>query len=72
MITTSQKTDDGQNSGVVNKNITVNYYYKKKATVTVNYYKEGTTEKLADSDTLNKYYGDKYDVISYKDNKLLL
>ena len=61
--------DDGQNSGVVNKNITVNYYYKKKATVTVNYYKEGTTEKLADSDTLNKYYGDKYDVISYKDNK---
>ena len=61
--------DDGQNSGVVNKNITVNYYYKKKATVTVNYYKEGTTEKLADSDILNKYYGDKYDVISYKDNK---
>ena len=61
--------DDGQNSGVVNKNITVNYYYKKKATVTVNYYKEGTTEKLADSDTLNKYYGDKYDVTSYKDNK---
>ena len=54
--------DDGQNSGVVNKNITVNYYYKKKATVTVNYYKEGTTEKLADSDTLNKYYGDTYDV----------
>ena len=61
--------DDGQNSGVVNKNITVNYYYKKKATVTVNYYKEGTTEKLADSDILNKYYGDKYDVTSYKDNK---
>ena len=62
-------TNDGKNSGVVNKNITVNYYYKKKATVTVNYYKEGTTEKLADSDTLNKYYGDKYDVTSYKDNK---
>lgn len=55
-------TNDGKNSGVVNKNITVNYYYKKKATVTVNYYKEGTTEKLADSDTLNKYYGDTYDV----------
>ena len=62
-------TNDGKNSGVVNKNITVNYYYKKKATVTVNYYKEGTTEKLADSDTLNKYYGDTYDVTSYKDNK---
>ena len=62
-------TNDGKNSGVVNKNITVNYYYKKKATVTVNYYKEGTTEKLADSDILNKYYGDKYDVTSYKDNK---
>lgn len=61
-------TNDGKNSGVVNKNITVNYYYKKKATVTVNYYKEGTTEKLADSDTLNKYYGDTYDVTSYKDN----
>lgn len=62
-------TNDGKNSGVVNKNITVNYYYKKKATVTVNYYKEVTTEKLADSDTLNKYYGDTYDVTSYKDNK---
>ena len=62
-------TNDGKNSGVVNKNITVNYYYKKKATVTVNYYKEGTTEKLADSDTLNKYYGDTYDVTSYKDNE---
>lgn len=61
-------TNDGKNSGVVNKNITVNYYYKKKAIVTVNYYKEGTTEKLADSDTLNKYYGDTYDVTSYKDN----
>lgn len=61
-------TNDGKNFGVVNKNITVNYYYKKKATVTVNYYKEGTTEKLADSDTLNKYYGDTYDVTSYKDN----
>lgn len=61
-------TNDGKNSGVVNKNITVNYYYKKKTTVTVNYYKEGTTEKLADSDTLNKYYGDTYDVTSYKDN----
>lgn len=61
-------TNDGKNSGVVNKNITVNYYYKKKATVTVNYYKEGTTEKLADSDTLNKYYGDTYDVSNYKDN----
>lgn len=61
-------TNDGKNSGVVNKNVTVNYYYKKKATVTVNYYKEGTTEKLADSDTLNKYYGDTYDVTSYKDN----
>ena len=63
-------TNDGKNSGVVNKNITVNYYYKKKATVTVNYYKEGTTEKLADSDTLNKYYGDTYDVTSYKDNNV--
>lgn len=61
-------TNDGKNSGVVNKNITVNYYYKKKATVTVNYYKEGTTEKLAESDILNKYYGDTYDVTSYKDN----
>ncbi len=65
--------DDGQNSGVVNKNITVNYYYKKKATVTVNYYKEGTTEKLADSDTLNKYYGDTYDVstIEYKNKSTI-
>lgn len=61
-------TNDGKNSGVVNKNITVNYYYKKKATVTVNYYKEGTTEKLAESDILNKYYGDTYDVSNYKDN----
>lgn len=61
-------TNDGKNSGVVNKNITVNYYYKKKATVTINYYKEGTTEKLAESDILNKYYGDTYDVTSYKDN----
>lgn len=54
--------NDGKNSGVVNKNIIVNYYYKKKSTVTVNYYKEGTTEKLAESDILNKYYGDTYDV----------
>lgn len=60
--------NDGKNFGVVNKNITVNYYYKKKATVTVNYYKEGTTEKLAESDILNKYYGDTYDVSNYKDN----
>ncbi|OKZ82226.1 MAG: hypothetical protein BHW07_01845 [Clostridium sp. CAG_433_25_7] len=45
-------------SGKVNQDTTtIIHYYKKKATVTVNYYKEGTTEKLADSDTLNKYYG---------------
>lgn len=50
-------------NGTINTdNIIVNYYYKKKATITVNYYKEGTTEKLADSDTLIKYYGDTYDV----------
>ena len=50
-------------NGTINTdNIIVNYYYKKKATITVNYYKEGTTEKLADSDTLIKYYGDIYDV----------
>ena len=50
-------------NGTINTdNIIVNYYYKKKAIITVNYYKEGTTEKLADSDTLIKYYGDTYDV----------
>lgn len=50
-------------NGTINiDNIIVNYYYKKKATIKVNYYKEGTTEKLADSDTLIKYYGDTYDV----------
>ena len=50
-------------NGTINTdNIIVNYYYKKKATITVNYYKEGTTEKLADSDTLIKYYDDTYDV----------
>ena len=50
-------------SGKVNQDTTtIIHYYKKKATVTVNYHKEGTTEKLAETDTLNKYYGDTYDV----------
>ena len=50
--------------------ITVNYYYKlTKAKIIINYYKEGTTEKLADSTTLNQTYDDKYDVTNYKNNK---
>lgn len=52
-----------------NNNITINFYYRKKSKIIINYYKEGTTEKLADTTTLNQTYDDKYDVTSYKDNK---
>ena len=56
-------TSGDLNGVLINKDsVVVNLYYKKKATITVNYYKEGTTEKLTDSDILNKYYGDSYDV----------
>ena len=57
--------------GTVNQDtVTINYYYKlKKSKIIINYYKEGTTEKLADTTTLNQIYDDKYDVTSYKDNK---
>ena len=58
-------------TGTVNQDtVTINYYYKlKQSKIIINYYKEGTTEKLADTTTLNQIYDDKYDVTSYKDNK---
>ena len=57
------KEPENKTGKVVKGGITVNYYYKevvkedvtmKKDTVTANYYKEGTTEKLADSVVQNE------------------
>ena len=57
------KTPENATGKVVKGGTTVNYYYRevvkedvvmKKDTVTSNYYKEGTTEKLADSEVQNE------------------
>ena len=63
-------TPDNANGKIAESGTTVNYYYRavpkktevaKKAPVVVNYYKEGTTEKLADSmDQGQKDIGSKY------------
>ena len=63
-------TPDNANGKIAESGTTVNYYYRavpkktevaKKAPVVVNYYKEGTTEKLADSvDKGQKQIGSKY------------
>ena len=63
--------DDGQNSGVVNKNITVNYYYKKKASITINYIDKYTNTKIdgINSDVINSHYGDSYNTENNRTEK---
>ena len=48
-------------TGTIKGDVTVNYYYRlKEAKVTVNYYIEGTTTKLADSIIQELNWGDEY------------
>lgn len=47
-------------SGTVKENVEVNYYFRKKYKVTVNYYEQGTTNKIADSQVLYFYMDDEY------------
>ena len=56
-------------SGTIAANtITVNYYYKlKESKLVVNYYKEGTTEKLSDTVTKELHWGDEYTTTSASD-----
>lgn len=47
--------------GTVEDDTTVNYYYRRrKYKITVNYYEEGTENKIIDSSVSEAYYGDKY------------
>ncbi len=56
------KTPENAN-GTVEGNITVTYYYVlKDATLTVNHYIEGTTEKLAATETIPMKWGQNYTV----------
>lgn len=47
-------------SGTVKENVDVNYYFRKKYKVTVNFYEQGTTNKVAESQVLYYYMGDEY------------
>lgn len=70
--TTSSASDISENyklvstptnsTGTIKGDVTVNYYYRlKEAKVTVNYYIEGTTTKLADSIIQELNWGDEYE-----------
>ena len=60
--------DDGSKSGIVNRNITVNYYYKRNAKIIVNYLEDGTNNELISQTIINKKYKDNFDVTNYKNN----
>ncbi len=47
-------------SGTIKENVVVNYYFNRKYKITVNYYEQGTTNKIADSQELYYYLDDEY------------
>lgn len=45
-----------------NNNITINFYYRKKSNITINYIDKYTNNKIdgISSDVINNHYGDSY------------